>query len=95
MGDHGIEVAGPREKCQTGTAKSGKGSGVMQRGLGNNPDSKALGFQDTANHGRCERWVIYISVSGDKDEITFIPAPFFHVCPAYGQKIRQLYGFSL
>jgi len=33
--------------------------------------------------------MINIGVAGDKDEITFIPAPFFQIGPADWQKIKQ------
>jgi len=100
MGDHGIEIASAHEKGEPGPSQNGVWRGTVWRdffrsglgtptGLGNDPHPVPLRFQKPADQGRGKGRMIHIGVSGDKDEITFIPAPFLHIGPANGQKVNQ------
>ncbi|MNY33898.1 hypothetical protein D3C86_1681980 [compost metagenome] len=46
--------------------------------LGNDPDLKTLAFNDPANYSSTESRMIHVGITGNQDDIQFIPPPLLN-----------------
>ncbi len=73
--DHGVHAAGgDAEEEPWGAEFFEVAEVVAPVGLGDDGDSEAFGFEETADDGGAEGWVVDVGVAGDDDDIEFVPA---------------------
>ena len=84
---HRVHVSGAHEEAKSRSSEDLDAFLILPVRLGDDPDFISVGFQHTADDRRSERRMIHIGVPAHIDEIALIPASFFHICPAYREKI--------
>ncbi len=87
--DHRVHVARRHTPKQIGLAQGLEGIGTVPIGLCNDADTKALGFQHTADDGHAKARVVHIRVAGDQDDVAAVPAQLVHLGTAHRQKWRR------
>jgi hypothetical protein len=88
MGHHGIHVPRPNQKAQPGPAQNRIRAGIPPIRLGYNPHPKSRIFKHPGHYRQGKRRMIPIGIAGDKNKITNIPAPPFHVPTGYGEEVQ-------
>ena len=84
---HRVHISGAHKPSETRFAQNLNGFRILPVRLGDDPDLVSVGFQHTADDRGTEGRMVHIGVSTNIDEITLVPASFFHICPAYREKI--------
>ena len=84
---HGVHISGAHEEAETRSSENLDALFVLPVRLGDDPDLVSVGFQHTADDCGTEGRMVHIGVSANIDEIALVPASFFHICPAYREKI--------
>ena len=84
---HGVHVSGTHKEAEARSSENLNALFVLPVRLGDDPDLVSVGFQHTADDRGTEGRVVHIGVPANIDEVTLVPASFFHICPAYREKI--------
>ena len=90
VGHHGIQIAGADHHPQPGPAHGPEGLGIVPVRLGQDGHPEALGLQHPRDHRGAEAGVIHIGVAGDDQKVIPPPAPAFHICLGYRQKVCHI-----
>src|SRR3569832_2028993 len=83
--DHGVHVAGGDAEEEVRSAERGECVGAVPVRLGDDANAETLGFEDAADDGHAEAGVVDISVAGDDDDVTAVPAEEVHFRTGHGQ----------
>ena len=89
MIDHGVHASGRHTKKVLRFAEFFKiPQIVLPVGLGDNPHLKTLVFHDTTNHRCAESRMVNVGITGDQNDIQFVPTPAFSFFFGNRQPIR-------
>ena len=88
--DHGVHIAAGNQKAQPGTAKNVDGFGIFPIRLRDDANIVAVAFQNPADDGVAEGWVIDVGVADDVHKIADVPSTVEHFPSGNGQKFHIL-----
>ena len=72
--DHRIHVTSRDPKEEVRLTQHHQGVLAAPIRLGNHPDPKSLGLQESSNHRHTETGVIDVGIAADDDDVTAVPA---------------------
>ena len=82
--DHGVHVAGGREKAQARLAQDLDACGVAPVGLADDAHAVTVCLEHSGDDGHAKAGVVHIGISADVDKVALIPAAGFHVRAGHG-----------
>ena len=88
--DHGVHIAAGNQKAQPGTAENVDGFGIFPIRLRDDANIVAVAFQNPADNGMAEGWVIDVGVADDVHKIADVPPAVKHFPSGNGQKFHIL-----
>ena len=88
--DHGVHIATGDQKPQPGTAENVDGFGIFPIRLRDDAHIVAVAFQNPADDGVAEGWVIDVGVANDVHKIAGVPPAVKHFPSGNGQKFHIL-----
>lgn len=88
--DHGVHIAAGDQKAQPGTAENVDRFGIFPIRLRDDAHIVAVAFQNPADDGVAEGWVIDVGVADDVHKIAGVPPAVKHFPSGNGQKFHIL-----
>ena len=78
--DHRVHVAAADEETELRLSQDRDRGRVVPVRLGDDADAVTMFLENAGDDGRGERWMVYIGIADNKDEVALVPATRFHVC---------------